>query len=373
MYSQRDEGFRVDLNGQTYLVKISQSSQDKLLIEAVDYNTRDSYMGEFEYNSLCEFSPCFRIYPDATGIKSELSQAVESGMVEIFKDTAQDIVSLKFNLSLGVDEAPFICELLRPITQGSIPPTRPQETLFRPSYTQPPKARSVTEYPPDSETRSERSITEYPPDEKEIERGSKLTSYIKNKYYEEKPVNFAFDKFGTYSSGLVNSIIKDRYEIEPIMREIEARLRMGVRYNLLYKGSVHGDDPMMFHNKCDYHDNTLVLVMTENGARFGGFTTQSWDGEYIKKKDDEAFVFSLNSKPATIYKVSPGKDAIGCYPEYGPVFMGCQIRIYPDFFTRGGTTCARKLNYPTEQDYELANGEQKFNVKDVEVYECLTD
>ena len=69
-----------------------------------------------------------------------------------------------------------------------------------------------------------------------------------------------------------------------------------------------------------------------------------------------------------IYKIIPGEDAIGCYPKYGPVFLGCQIRIYDDFFTKGGTTFEHGLNYNTEKDYELTDGENKFDVKEVEVY-----
>ena len=60
--------------------------------------------------------------------------------------------------------------------------------------------------------------------------------------------------------------------------------------------------------------------------------------------------------------------AIGCYPKFGPVFFGCQIRIYDNFFNKNSTTCHKKLNFKTTEDYELNNGEQYFLVKDIEVY-----
>ena len=62
------------------------------------------------------------------------------------------------------------------------------------------------------------------------------------------------------------------------------------------------------------------------------------------------------------------EPAIGCYPKFGPVFFGCQIRVYDDFFTKGGTTCLKGLNYNTTKDFELNNGERNFVVKDMEVY-----
>ena len=44
------------------------------------------------------------------------------------------------------------------------------------------------------------------------------------------------------------------------------------------------------------------------------------------------------------------------------------MRIYDEFFTKGGTTCHKGLNFKTTKDYELNNGEKNFIVKDIEVY-----
>ncbi len=48
-----------------------------------------------------------------------------------------------------------------------------------------------------------------------------------------------------------------------------------------------------------------------------------------------------------------GEDAIGCYPKLWLIFLGCQIRIYDNFFTKGGTTFEKGLNFDTEEDFEL--------------------
>lgn len=86
----------------------------------------------------------------------------------------------------------------------------------------------------------------------------------------------------------------------------------------------------------------------------------------ICKKDDDAFIFSIDKNKA--YDVIPGQNAIGCYPNFGPVFFGCQIRIYDNFLTKGGTTYKKGLNYNTTEDFELTNGNQNFGVRDIEVY-----
>ena len=69
-----------------------------------------------------------------------------------------------------------------------------------------------------------------------------------------------------------------------------------------------------------------------------------------------------------IYDIIPGNNAIGCYTKFGPVFLGYQIKIYNEAFTNGGTTYLKGVNYNTEEDFELTDGLQNFEVKEIEVY-----
>ena len=170
-----------------------------------------------------------------------------------------------------------------------------------------------------------------------------------------------------YRNGILKGIIDKYSEIDNVVTKIQIIISKGAKFNLLYKATIHGDKASVFHEKCDNHQMTLVLVETTKNVRFGGFTTETWDGHCIKKTDNNAFVFSIDKNK--IYGIIPNQPAIGCYPKFGPVFFGCQIRIYDDFFTKGGTTCLSELNYNTTQDYELNNGEQKYIVKDIEVYD----
>ena len=160
-------------------------------------------------------------------------------------------------------------------------------------------------------------------------------------------------------------IIRNEVELELLSRKI-CKKRRKVILNLLYKAKIDSDKAEVFHSKCDFARSTLVLVKSVNGKRFGGYTTCDWKGNNIEKKDENAFVFSLDKMK--IYDIIPGEDAIGCYPKYGPVFLGCQIRIYDEFFTNGGTTFEKGLNYNTEEDFELTGGLKKFDIKDIEVY-----
>jgi hypothetical protein len=169
-----------------------------------------------------------------------------------------------------------------------------------------------------------------------------------------------------FRNGILKSIIQKYAEIDNVVTRIQDILLKGAKFNLLYKATMHGDKASVFHEKCDNQPRSLVIVETDKGVRFGGFTTKSWEGHCAKKIDNDAFVFSVDKNK--IFDIVINEPAVGAFPKFGPVFFGCQIRIYNDFFTKGGSTCFRGLNYKTTQDFELNNGEQKYIVKDIEVY-----
>ena len=169
-----------------------------------------------------------------------------------------------------------------------------------------------------------------------------------------------------FRNGILYGIIKKYSEIEKVVGKIQSILQKGARFKIVYKASEVGDRAMTFHQQCDNVDISLVLIETTKGVRFGGFTTKNWEGNCQQKFDNDAFVFSIDKNK--IYEIIKNEMAIGCYPKFGPVFFGCQIRIYDNFFNKNSTTCHKKLNFKTNEDYELNNGEQYFLVKDIEVY-----
>ena len=165
-------------------------------------------------------------------------------------------------------------------------------------------------------------------------------------------------------------IIHDMNELEMITKKINKENKR-IIINLLYKASADSDSAAVFHEKCDGANNTIVLVETKDGKRFGGYTTKSWSGNCVEKADPDAFIFSFDKMKT--YDNIPGDDAIGCYPKFGPIFLGCQIKIFDNAFTRGGTTFEKELNFNTEEDYELTGGNRTFDVKDIEVYEVIIE
>ena len=162
------------------------------------------------------------------------------------------------------------------------------------------------------------------------------------------------------------TILKNNEEIEFLSKKIGENSDK-VIFNLIYKATQNSDKAQVFHERCDQAKNTLVLIETSENRRFGGFTTCDWSGNQIEKNDENAFVFSLDKMK--IYDIVPGQPAIACYPNYGPIFLNCQIKINDDAFTNGGSTFCKGQNYQTEEDFELNGGNQDFQIKEIEVYE----
>ena len=163
-------------------------------------------------------------------------------------------------------------------------------------------------------------------------------------------------------------IIKSKEELELLSKKLCYKCDR-ICFNLVFKATIDSDQAEAFHYKCDPLEKSLILIESTKGARFGGFTSCSWGGDKEEKYDDSAFVFSLDK--LKIYDILPGEKAIACYPKFGPVFLGCQIKIYDNFFTKGGSTYFKGINYDTDENYELSGGEQKYGVKELEVYEII--
>ena len=151
-----------------------------------------------------------------------------------------------------------------------------------------------------------------------------------------------------FRNGLSYGIIRKYSEIEKVVGKIQTTLQKGARFKIIYKATEMGDKAATFHQQCDNLEISLVLIEPVRGMRFGGFTTKSWKGNCEQKVDNDAFVFSIDKNK--IYDVIKNEMAMGCYPKFGPVFFGCQIRIYDNFFTKNSTTCHKNLNYKTTED-----------------------
>ena len=162
----------------------------------------------------------------------------------------------------------------------------------------------------------------------------------------------------------ISNIFQNREDLQLIENKIN---KGPLNYSLLFRATEDGDSAKIFHDKCDNALNTLIVIRTNDGKRFGGYTTQSWEGNNIYKKDEEAFVFSLNRNK--IYPVNENKNAIWCFRNWGPIFEGYQIDIKDNFFNQLNKTGLKGIGFKTEEDFELNDGQENFIINELEIYQ----
>lgn len=162
----------------------------------------------------------------------------------------------------------------------------------------------------------------------------------------------------------ISNIFQNREDLQLIENKIN---KGPLNYALLFRATEDGDSAKIFHDKCDNALNTLIVIRTNEGKRFGGYTTQSWEGNNIYKKDEEAFVFSLNRNK--IYPVNEDKNAIWCFRNWGPIFEGYQIDIKDNFFNQLNKTGLKGIGFKTEEDFELNDGQENFIINELEIYQ----
>ena len=146
------------------------------------------------------------------------------------------------------------------------------------------------------------------------------------------------------------------------------------KLNQIYKASCNGDNINAFHQNCKNIPNTLILIITDEKRRFGGFTQAEWDNSNKTKYDNKAFLFSLDN-----YEIYPILDkyknkAINCREDfYAPIF-GEDLFLFDGFFSSQlNKTNEKYYNYSyseINEDYKLS-GQEYFTVTEMEVYEVI--
>ena len=184
------------------------------------------------------------------------------------------------------------------------------------------------------------------------------SSMLKSKIFKKKEdLDFLIERLKKVD--LNDNVIKEENE------------NISITLNLLYRASRDGDESKQFHSKCDNFKNTLVVVKTKKGLRFEGFTSETCNGNGIDKKDKNAFCFSIDKKK--IYNSIQDKNAIFACPDFGPAFENCIFEIKDKCFEFGGLCSDESQNYfdNHESVCEINNGEEQFDVEDIEVFLVL--
>ena len=144
------------------------------------------------------------------------------------------------------------------------------------------------------------------------------------------------------------------------------------KLDLLFKGPYQNFSAVIYHSSLDNIVPCLILIETEKGARFGGFTNQTWKGENVYKKDPTAFLFSLNFLEKYPIRQDSVSNAIFVKTSYLFTFGKGDLIIYDQC---NKTFCKSEfprsymcLSNQVEPKYRLTNYSNEFIVKDLEVF-----
>ena len=198
------------------------------------------------------------------------------------------------------------------------------------------------------------------------------------------------------ANSLIGDIIKEKKDEEWLIEQVINVLNYEKCYKptilFLYKATEDGDDYSNFHLNCDNYNNTLVIIESNNGNIFGGFTTQMWNSSSNKNKDevsfkfynnrnriqsfqkkqennnqDKYFLFNLNKK-IILYGNQNGKGI--CNNSSYPFIFGT-TNCYELYATNGFLSNGGISEYSTfynDNNYSISGGSE-FSIKDVEVYQ----
>eukprot|EP01100_Stratorugosa_tubuloviscum_P001121 TRINITY_DN124_c0_g1_i4.p1 TRINITY_DN124_c0_g1~~TRINITY_DN124_c0_g1_i4.p1 ORF type:complete len:273 (+),score=92.90 TRINITY_DN124_c0_g1_i4:95-913(+) len=139
------------------------------------------------------------------------------------------------------------------------------------------------------------------------------------------------------------------------------------RWQLIYKATRGEFRNSKFHGKCDNQGETMIIIKSDNGYLFGGYTSLSWQSYKPKidvnssaRNDPKAFIFTLTNPhdiPPTKYIQLDQNDRYSIYDDivYGPCFGLNDIIIYTNSNSNQNTT-----NFGSSYNDSIGKGEETF-------------
>ena len=404
--SSNAKAYEIELDDDTkYHIKVGVSKYQQLKIqlrEGSKYQTE--FESRFKYEELLEIDRFFGVFETMEEIVDEIDSLFVRKQVNITRDINNNLF---LNLSISINNRPRVIHLklirkgteqleaLNNLVKLVSAQTRKLDNLQNENdklKTEIGKLHNKIEEMDEGE--EEEDDEEEEDGENKKSKKSKKKKKRKNKKKKEEEEESESEeeddkkkkknkdeviKEIDYKELIANSnIIKERKEIDVVIDKIKIMYSKTnkdfLNMKLLYSASKDGDSAEIFHSLCDGLAPIVALIKTTKGIKFGGYTETPFEFSKKRKgnKDDNAFIFSINKEKC--YDVEKGTNATCSYRNYGPVFYGyeyCNIYLYGDFFTDEGNVAKKGDRYNTTEDFEINDGEQKFMVRELEVYQVF--
>ena len=163
-----------------------------------------------------------------------------------------------------------------------------------------------------------------------------------------------------------SNILKNNEEKQLVLNWIKPNAK--IKLTLLYQVSRDGDRTSTFHSKVSNKFPTVVLLKTKAGFKCGGYTSISWENISNYKKDELAFLFSLDKKKKYRLKNENLSYAIYASSNHFAFGRGYDLVIYDQCKTNKKNYCNFPCDYSDGEKSELTGGQYHFLVSECEVY-----
>ena len=342
------------LENVNYLIKFGKlkDKEEELIIFVKEENVISSgyYQESFTLDNLQKLNKSFRLFDTIEETIDALKDVIEANKVSIKKDL--DILNfiVKFNKAGKGEE-----EVNLKLSKNSLSTGKIVEGLIE----------QINEMKKEIKQNKE-----------EIQKNKEE---IKQNKEEIKRINKILEKLDILLKGIDSKIIKKNEELNLIsdrIKNTELLKNKKIKYKLLYRGTRDGMNASSFHQKCNSIPNTISIIQTTKGYKFGGYAEQTWENNSKATwiKDDKSFVFSIDYMK--IYNHVNGTNAILHNNNYGPSFQYC-IYLRNDFSKNENYTYdknnANRLYSGFNRDYELNGGEKNFSVAEIEVFQIILE
>ena len=335
-------------------IKITKVSEDSLKITLTSKEGTDNFESEFSLKDLISENKVFLIFENIDEVIDNLRLVIENEDLSLFLDMNYDFY-FEFFIDINGNKKQ-VRLLIEPLNEDS------KKKMAERIQQQNKQIEKI-------EKKNQKLENDY----------KNLYDSIKKNYIVQNQFNNIVYKAPNPKNLSVDSkIIKTEEEIDFIKKIIKEKKFQKLGFNpnnfslnLIYRATRDGDMGQNFHKLCDGLSPILLLIKTTHNVRFGGYTETYFEGtkEYLGKKDDNAFIFSLDKKK--YYEIEKGENAILCYINYGPVFYGknySNIFLKEPFFKKKGSVAPKGDRYKTKEDYEINLGKQYFKPIQIEVF-----
>jgi Tfp pilus assembly protein PilZ len=139
---------------------------------------------------------------------------------------------------------------------------------------------------------------------------------------------------------------------------------------VLYEAAQDGDSSSIFHSLCDDQGPTVVIIMTNTGNVFGGYSSIAWSSSGGWGSSSTAFLFRLRPSIKR-YNIKSKSHSIYRHSGYGPTFGGGH-----DIYVRNSARRSNKNNVGHHgydgSSYSINSGNNYFKVQDYAVVQAIS-